>query len=51
MRKPEGSCAGNSMRSSVSQMCIRDRSMAADGCDSDSILGFFYEGSGVKTVY
>ena len=27
------------------------RSMAADGCDSDSILGFFYEGSGVKAVY
>lgn len=27
------------------------RSMAADGCDSDTILGFFYEGSSVKAVY
>lgn len=27
------------------------RSMASDGCDSESILGFFYEGSSVRAVY
>ena len=27
------------------------RSMAADGCDFGTILGFFYEGSSVKAVY